>query len=60
MVSGHAAWVPARARQVRRLKIWVAERPAPVGGDNLAAVDHALKHLARAALADEVSVLAPA
>jgi hypothetical protein len=45
---------------VHELKAWVAERLAPVGGDNPAALDHALEHLARAALADEVPVLTPA
>jgi len=45
---------------VRQLKAWVAERLAPVGGDNPVALDHALEHLARAALADEVPVLTPA
>lgn len=45
---------------VRQLKLWIAERLAPVGGDNPAALDHALEHLARAALADEVPVLTPA
>ena len=45
---------------VHALKAWVAERLAPVGRDNPAAFDHALEHLARAALADEVPVLTPA
>jgi hypothetical protein len=45
---------------VRQLKVWVAERLPPVGGDNPAALDHALEHLARAALADEVPALTPA
>ena len=42
------------------LKAWIAERLAPVGGDNPVALDHALEDLARAALADEVPVLTPA
>ncbi len=44
---------------VRQLKAWVAERLAPVGGDNPAALDHAMEHLARTALADELPVLVP-
>ena len=45
---------------VHALKAWIAERLAPVGGDNPVALDHALEDLARAALADEVPVLTPA
>ncbi len=43
---------------VRELKAWVAMELAPVGGDNPAALDRALEHLARVALADEEPVLA--
>jgi EmrB/QacA subfamily drug resistance transporter len=45
---------------VHALKAWIAERLAPVGGDNPVALDHALEDLARAALVDEVPVLTPA
>ena len=45
------------AKFVRELKAWVAEELAPVGGDNPAALDHALEHLARVALTDERPVL---
>jgi EmrB/QacA subfamily drug resistance transporter len=45
---------------VRQLKAWVAERLAPLGGDNPVALDHALEHLARSALTDEVPALTPA
>ncbi len=45
---------------IHELKAWIAERLAPVGGDNPAALDHALEHLARMALADEEPVLTPA
>ena len=46
------------AKFVRELKAWVAKELAPVGGDNPAALDHALGHLARAALTDEEPALA--
>ncbi len=45
------------AKFVRELKAWVALELAPVGGDNPAALDHALEHLARVALSDEKPVL---
>lgn len=45
---------------IHELKAWIAERLAPVGGDNPAALDHALEHLARMALADEEPALTPA
>lgn len=45
------------AKFVRELKAWVALELAPVGGDNPAALDHALEHLARVALAGEKPVL---
>ncbi len=45
------------AKFVRELKAWVAKELAPVGGDNPAALDHALEHLARVALTDEEPVL---
>ena len=45
---------------VRELKAWVATRLAPVGGDNPAALDQALEHLARVAMTDEEPVLANA
>ena len=45
------------AKFVRALKAWVAMELAPVGGDKPAALDHALEHLARVALADEEPVL---
>jgi EmrB/QacA subfamily drug resistance transporter len=48
------------AKFVRELKAWVAKELAPVGGDNPAALDQALEHLARVALTDEEPVLAQA
>jgi hypothetical protein len=45
---------------VRALKAWVGKQLAPVGGDNPAALDQALEHLARMALTDEEPVLAGA
>ncbi len=45
---------------IHELKAWIAERLAPVGGDNPAALDHALEHLARMTLADEEPALTPA
>ena len=46
------------AKFVRVLKAWVAMELGPVGGGDPAALDHALEHLARAALTDEEPVLA--
>jgi EmrB/QacA subfamily drug resistance transporter len=48
------------AKFVRALKAWVGKQLAPVGGDNPAALDQALEHLARMALTDEEPVLAGA
>ena len=48
------------AKFVHELKAWVAKELAPVGGDNPAALDQALEHLARVALTDEEPVLAQA
>ncbi len=55
-----AAGVDESDKFIHELKAWIAERLAPVGGDNPAALDHALEHLARMALADEEPALTPA
>ena len=46
------------AKFFRELKAWISKELAPVGGDDPAALDHALGHLARAALTDEEPALA--
>jgi MFS family permease len=48
------------AKFVRELKAWVGQQLAPVGGDNPAALEQALEHLARMALTDEEPALAGA
>jgi hypothetical protein len=48
------------AKFVRELKAWVGKELAPEGGDDPAALDHALEHLARMALTDEEPALAQA